>query len=97
MLHGVAALVRRNCRRRYAAACIYALAEGYGLGLRIEVVCKHAVGRYDLYVIDAMVCQHFSSNVSACHSVRKSYLRILAEAALEHVLDKHADEHDYDH
>ena len=38
MLHGVAALMRRDRRRCHAAACIYALAEGYDLCLWAPII-----------------------------------------------------------
>jgi hypothetical protein len=57
-----------------APAVIHILAEVDGLLLRIVMIGKASLHRYNLYIIDSVVAKHFLSNIAACQASVGRYL-----------------------
>ena len=96
MLHGVAALVGGNGRRRDARRVVDAVAQVDGHRLGVEVVGQVSRHVRHLDVVDVVLAQHLLGDLGAREPAGELNLRIFLEHRLEPCLDDVAGDADGD-
>ena len=83
MLQGVSALMGSYGSGHDTVAGVNALAQVDGLVGRVVVVGQMTGRTSNLHIIDAVVVEHLTSHVGACHTIACRYLRVFLELVLQ--------------